>query len=445
MDAKNASVLIIGSGGREHAIALQLAKDGVKHIFCLPGNGGTASFCTNIEGVEEIKDIVAFAKTENIDLTIVGSEYLLEQGITDDFILSDLRIIGPSPEAAQLETSKSFTRNLLNEINCINQPLFRTCICSEDANRVIREHGLPLVIKANGLANGKGVYICKTKRQWLQALSDLCKKKIYGNEASKRIIIEKFLDGVEMSVFALCDHNSFRIIGTAQDYKRAYDNDEGPNTGGMGAISPSPYATTDLMEKIKSTIIAPVLGRMKYDRIPFTGFLYAGIMLVEGEPYVLEFNVRLGDPETQVILPLITSSFFDMLYKAAEDRLSEAEITFSEKSAATIVKAAKGYPGEYEKNTLVKNVGCPSYCDIIHAGTILDNGQYRVSKGRVLNITRSANTLEQALEIAYIKAEGTKHFEGEYFRKDIGKDALAYLKSQAKEKNEKIKPIMIED
>lgn len=427
MEPNKAKVLILGGGGREYAIAKRLADEGVKEVFCLPGNGGTAQFCTNIQDIETIEDIISFVKENNIDLTIVGSEYWLEQGIADDFFLNDLLIIGPSPEAAQIETSKSFTRNLLREINTVHQPLFRTCVYLECAELAKKEHGLPLVLKANGLANGKGVFVCKTEEEWEEAIQALCRDKVFGKEASQTILVEEYLEGPEISVFVICDTNSHKIIGTAQDYKRIYDKNEGPNTGGMGAYAPSVYATTDLIDHIDKTIISPVLGRMRYDESPFTGFLYAGLMIVKGKPYVIEFNARLGDPETQVILPLITSSFFDLVYKAAQNRLEEAEISFSNQSAVTIVKAAQGYPADFTKNTRIKNLDSPSDCEIIHAGTSFKKGLFWLNNPRVLNITGTASTLSEAVELVCNGASQTQHFDGEHFRKDIGQDALQYL------------------
>ena len=428
INPENAKVLILDGGGRGHAIALRLAREGVSKIFCAPGNAGTFSFCHNITELKSNEDILNFVKKMNIDLTIVGSEHWLEKGVVDVLLFNNRLIIGPNMAAAQLETSKTFARNLMKDIPCIKQPLFRTCYCADHARTIFDEYKLPLVVKADGLADGKGVHICRTEKELEFALKDVCKNK---KDRNKPIpyIIEEYLEGPEMSVFAICDLNSFQIIGTAQDYKRVFDNNQGPNTGGMGAISPSPYATDDLMEKIKNTIINPVHGKMKYEGTPFTGILYVGLMLVEGEPYVIEFNARLGDPETQVILPLITSSFFELMYKAAMNSVKEVQITFSKQSAVTIVKSVKGYPGKYKKYQVLKNLESTPECEIIHAGTDCGKNRFWIKSGRVLNVMSTGNTLAEAINKAYSEAN-KEHFHTEHFRKDIGKDAVEWLENK---------------
>lgn len=428
IDPENAKVLILDGGGRGHAIALRLAREGVSEIFCGPGNAGTFAFCKNIAEPKKVEDILDFVKQKNIDLTIVGSERWLEKGVVDLLHFNNRLIVGPNMAAAQLETSKSFARNLMKGIPSIKQPLYRISYSGDHPNTMLKEYNLPLVVKTDGLANGKGVHICRTEDELESALKVVCVNKQKRNKPI-RYIIEEYLEGPEMSVFAICDLNSFKIIGTAQDYKRAFDNNQGPNTGGMGAISPSPYATEELMEKITKDIIKPVHGKMKYDGTPFTGILYVGLMLVKGEPYVLEFNARLGDPETQVILPRITSSFFELMYRTAFNQLEDAEITFSNQSTVTIVKAANGYPGNYEKNQIQKKLHCSPECEILHAGTDYGKNSFWIKGGRVLNILSISNTLQEAVHNAYATAN-EKHFDGEHFRTDIGKDALQFLESK---------------
>jgi phosphoribosylamine--glycine ligase len=423
LDASEARVLVIGSGGREHAIGMQMENDGVENLFFAPGNGGTAMLGTNVPiSPNDFTGLNEFVKKEEIDLIIVGSEDPLAGGIVDFFRRRNVLIIGPTKDAAQLESNKAFARVRMEDAD-IPQPIYLISPDREQTEEMIGITGLPVVLKFSGLAAGKGAFVCHTESDIKEALKAIYEDKKFGEGP---VLIEECLSGQEMSVFVLCNENSHVIIGTAQDYKRLRDGDKGPNTGGMGSISPSPLITRypDLMEKIETRIIVPILKEMKNNHLPFTGFLYCGLMITNGEPYVIEFNCRLGDPETQVVLPLIKSNFFKLLWRAAnnEDLAAKKLKFYDHLAAAFIVKVAGGYPGDYRKGDIIETPDSEStWCEIIHAGTKLNDKEELVTNGgRVIGVLGLADSLFEAVEKVYEDLDQI-HFADEFYRRDIGK------------------------
>ena len=413
------NVLVIGSGGREHVFAWKLNKDPkVSKVFCAPGNGGTESVATNVAiDISNHESVLQFVKENNIDLTLVGPEAPLSAGIVDYFTQNGHLIFGPTQYAAQLETSKAFARDLMEETN-VPQPAYFTCSDIDGVISVKAQIGLPLVLKADGLAAGKGVIICKDDVQFEDALDLIFKEKKFG-DASKTVLVEECLYGEELSVFAVCDGNTYSIIGTAQDHKRIYDNDRGPNTGGMGAYSPTKIENDMLMQTIREKVIEPVLDAMSGRNHPYKGFLYAGLMMSSSKPYVIEFNARMGDPETQVVVPRIRSSFFDLIWLAANGKLDEYQLELDDETAVTVVLAADGYPDRYESGN--KITGLDSLDDglVFHAGTRKENNDFYTSGGRVLNVIGKGESIDTAIAHAYSNVSQID-FTGKYNRKDIG-------------------------
>ena len=425
------NVLILGSGGREHALALSFANDiNVAQVFCVPGNGGTEKIAKNISvNLKNHQEIIRLVQDEKIDLTVVGPEGPLADGIVDTFNKEGLRIFGPNAYCSQLERSKLFARNLLSEKQ-ISQPLYYSCSSESEVRDIKDIIGLPLVLKADGLAAGKGVIICKKEKEFENAVKDIFIDGKFG-EAASRLSVERCLFGEELSVFAVCDGEDFIILNTAQDHKRAFEDDLGPNTGGMGAYSPTPLSTSNLLKKVGSKIIKPTLKAMKDKGNPYTGFLYVGIMLVEDEPYVIEFNVRMGDPETQVVLPLLKSSIFELLWKATEGKLKDVEVLISKKTAVTVVLSAEGYPEKYQKGMVIKGLDKNENHLIYHAGTIRKGHDIIANGGRVLNVVGFGEDLKSAISDAYQIVDSI-NFEGKFYRKDIGARGLQYLNKGAK-------------
>ena len=358
----------------------------------------------------------------------MGPENPLAAGIVDIFKAEGLRIFGPDAYCSQLESSKLFARNLMAENN-IPHPDYYSCNTRDDAEALKTILGLPLVLKADGLAGGKGVIICENDDAFEKGVQILFDSSRLG-EASSRVSLERFLIGEELSVFAVCDGRDYKILNSAQDHKRAYDGDKGPNTGGMGAYSPTPLSTPDLLEHVGSEIIQPTLNAMSKRGHPYTGFLYVGLMIVDGKPYVIEFNVRMGDPETQVVLPLLKSSLFELLWHATGGTLSKAEISISSKTAVTIVIAAEGYPGAYEKGMRIKGLDTLKKYLIFHAGTRQDSHEILTTGGRVLNVVGFGADLSSAMKDAY-KIVKEIDFNGKFYRTDIGHRGLKYLKKGA--------------
>jgi phosphoribosylamine--glycine ligase len=419
-------VLVVGSGGREHAILWALKQSPlVTAIYCAPGNGGTSTLAENIPiSSENIEGLCSFAKQHAVDLTVVGNEGPLVMGIVDRFTLEGLKIFGPSKAAARLEGSKIFLKNFLQKYE-IPTARFRTFTLAEyeSAQAYIRQSPLPLVIKTDGLAAGKGVAICETHAEAFNALREYFEGKIFG-DAGTRIVVEEFMAGEEASIFAICDGKDYVILSSAQDHKRIGDNDTGKNTGGMGAYAPAPVVTEEVLHIVESTIIRPTLEGMIREASPYRGCLYIGLMITKEGPKVVEYNVRLGDPETQVVLPLIESDLFELLYAAASGTLGKYRLTIKTGSAVVVVLAAQGYPDQYEKGKTISGLEEASKeAYIFHAGTKQNGQTYLTSGGRVLGVATVANNLRSALDRAY-SAAGLISFEGKYFRTDIGKKGL---------------------
>jgi len=420
-------VLILGSGGREHALAWSFSNDkNVDKVFCAPGNGGTEEIAENIiVNLANHQEILRIAHDNNIALTIVGPENPLADGIVDVFRKEDLRIFGPDSYCSQLESSKLFARDLMAENN-IPQPLYYACNTREDVEILKEILGLPLVLKADGLASGKGVIVCKNEKDYKQALQDIFEDQKFG-DAARRISLERCLDGEELSVFAVCDEKDYIIINTAQDHKRVFDGDKGPNTGGMGAYSPTPLSTPQLLNRVGSEIIQPVLDAMCERGHPYRGFLYAGLMIVDGNPYVIEFNVRMGDPETQVVVPLLKSSLFELLWNATEGKLMDTKVHISSQTAVTVVLAVEGYPGSYDRGMKIKGLDGLNDRLVFHAGTCKQGYDMVTSGGRVLNAVGFGNDLSTAVKDAYDIVKRID-FNGKIYRKDIGSRGMQIIK-----------------
>ena len=412
-------ILIIGSGGREHALAWKFVQDNCD-VYCLPGNGGTHEIATNINlDINDFNSIYEFVDRSKIDMVVVGPEDPLDKGIVDFFESKGIDIFGPSQYASQLECSKLFAREFMSENN-IPQPKYYECEDFDRAYEIKQKIGLPLVLKADGLAAGKGVIMCYSENDFEQGIKTMFTDKKFGS-ASDKISIEECLVGEELSVFAVCDGNNFQTIGNAQDHKRIFDNDKGPNTGGMGAYSPAKICNDEILEKVKDRIIAPTINGMKSRGYPYKGFLYVGLMIVEGEPFVIEFNVRMGDPETQVVIPRIKTSMYEIFSNCIRETIDEVDIVYDSDIFVTIVLASEGYPDNYDKGQSIQITGYKGL--LFHAGTKLDQEKLIVSGGRVLNIVGRGEKLSNAINQAYGFIDNIS-FNGKYYRTDIGKKGL---------------------
>ena len=417
----NARILILGSGGREHAFAWSFANDeNVAKIYCSPGNGGTGKIAENVTlDFFNHEMVMDFVKTNNIDLTIVGPEAPLADGIVDSFKKIGLPIFGPDKYASQLESSKLFARDMMAAYN-IPIPEYYACKIRDEVDLAKVKLEIPLVLKADGLAAGKGVIVCTTESEYEAGLNTMFDENAFG-DAGTKLSVEDCLIGEELSVFAVCDGEDYIVLNTAQDHKRAYDGDRGPNTGGMGAYSPTSLSTDDIMRKAKSMVIEPTLKAMRDAGHPFVGFLYVGLMIVDGEPFVIEFNVRMGDPETQVVLPLLESSLFELLWNATHGKIKDSSLKISPKTAVTVVLAAEGYPCAYPKGMEIS--GLEGNGLIFHAGTKNTGDKITASGGRVLNVVGFGDDLKSAIDDVYRIVEGV-NFDGKFYRKDIGQKGL---------------------
>jgi phosphoribosylamine--glycine ligase len=420
------NVLVVGSGGREHAIVHSLKQSSkVQRIFCAPGNGGISEIAECIPlKAEDIYGLAQFAATNTIDLTVVGSEAPLVKGIVDLFEERGLTIFGPSKAAAQVEGSKIFLKHFLKRHN-IPTARYRTFNNTEmdAALQYVQDTIPPYVIKTDGLAAGKGVAICGSRDEAVQTLREYFEAKIFG-DAGSNIVIEEFMEGEEASVFAMCDGERYVLLASAQDHKRIGDGDTGKNTGGMGAYAPAPVVTDQILSRVESEIIRPTLAGMKAEGYPYKGCLYVGLMITAEGPKVVEYNCRLGDPETQAVVPLIESDPFDLFYACANGSLGLYSLKLKKESAVCVVLASKGYPDRYDTGKLIS--GLDSFgreCIIFHAGTKKENGQYLTSGGRVLGVTALGNGLQSTINKAYNSVKMIS-YDGIYFRSDIGKKGL---------------------
>lgn len=421
------NILVIGSGGREHAIVWCAAKS--RHadkIYCAPGNAGTSVKAENVDiKVDDIKGLLKFAKEKKIGLTIVGPEIPLVAGIVDLFESAGLKVFGPNKAGAQMEGSKAFTKNLFKKYK-IPTADFGEFDNSADAFEYIKMHKkYPLVVKADGLAAGKGVFIALNQEEAYGAVRDIMDDRIFGG-AGEKIVIEEFLEGEEASIIAFTDGETVLALPASQDHKRIFDNDLGPNTGGMGAYAPAPLIDAAMAEKIKNEILLPTVRALRSEGIIYKGILYAGIMMTKDGPKVLEYNVRFGDPETQALLPLLKTDLIEICLASAEGRLKDIKLEIEDKAAINVVLASEGYPGNYEKGKEITGLNAFDNMDdvmVFHAGTAVKNGKVVTAGGRVLNITAVAKDIKSAIDKVYKNIDKV-HFEGVYYRKDVGKKAL---------------------
>lgn len=417
-------ILLVGSGGREHALAWKLAQSAqVSRIYVAPGNGGTASAhkCQNVPiPAADVANLCRFAQENAIDLTVVGPEAPLVLGLADQFAAQGLAVFGPSMHAAQLEGSKAFAKAFMQR-HGIPAAWSRAFTNYDDARDFLHSLETPPVLKASGLAAGKGVLLPASMAEAELALQEMMVAQIFG-PAGETVLIEERLSGPEMSVLAFCDGRDFALMPVAQDHKRLLDGDRGPNTGGMGAFAPSALATPERLEEIARRVIRPALEGIAGEGSPYVGVLYAGLMLTEAGPQTLEFNCRFGDPETQVVLPLLRSDLVDALLACVEGRLAQTAIEWAEEAAVAVVMAAGGYPDQYEKGHPIHGIPAAEEagCVVFHAGTALRDGEVVTNGGRVLAVCAQAGDLPAAASLAYAGTERI-HFERATFRTDIGR------------------------
>ena len=418
-------LLVVGGGGREHALVWKLARSpSVKKIYCAPGNAGTALDGENVDiSADDIEALLAFATKESIDFTVVGPEVPLVKGIVDLFKANGLRVFGPSKKAARLEGSKSFMKDVLQKAG-IPTASYEVFTDNESARRYIKaitewRH----VVKADGLAAGKGVLVTDDKNEALKFTAGAMAGASFG-DAGRRVVIEEFLKGEEASYIVVADGENFVPMASSQDHKRAFDGDKGPNSGGMGAYSPAPVITPDVEEKIQRKVIEPLLREMSSRGTPFTGFLYAGLMIDDGEPSVLEFNVRMGDPETQPLLVRYGGDLLKLLMAAEQGDVSGVNVEWTDDASVCVVMASGGYPGGYEKGKLITGLGsCAENVVVFHAGTKLDGGNVVTSGGRVLGVTATAPTVKEAAAAAYACCKKIT-WDGSFYRHDIAQRAF---------------------
>lgn len=416
------SILVVGSGGREHALVWKLSQSQrVAQIFTAPGNAGTAELASNVPiGAEDIDGLLGFAQSNGIDLTVVGPEVPLSMGIVDRFNAAGLPIFGPTQSAAQLESSKAFAKAFMQEVG-IPTAGFGTFTDFAEAVAYVREQTTPLVVKASGLAAGKGVIVCDSLEEAEQALVEIMQEGAFG-PAGDKVVIEERLSGPEVSLLAFCDGKTAVPMLPARDHKRAFDGDKGPNTGGMGAIAPPSNLAEGLVNDVMETVIMPTLRGMAERGTPYVGVLYAGLMLTEAGPKVLEFNCRFGDPETQVVLPMLEGDLAEIMLACVTGRLTADAVQLRDGACATVVMAAPGYPGNYPKGLPINGVDAANgLADamVFQAGTKQVEGQLKTSGGRVLAVSALGEEIGVALAKAY---EGVRRitFEGAHFRRDIG-------------------------
>ena len=420
------NILVIGSGGREHTLCWKLKQSPrTENLYCAPGNGGTSIDAVNVDvKVADHRAVVDLCRKKNIDLVVVGPEAPLAVGLADDLEKAGIKVFGPSYAASRMESSKIFAKELMGRYNIPTAP-FRIFDDFTRAEEHIRSSGFPLVVKAYGLAAGKGVIIAEHVEQALKAASDMLVKNEFG-AAGQKIIIEEHLAGEEASILVITDGRNVIPLATSQDHKQVYDGDKGPNTGGMGAYSPAPVIDNALFDEVMETVIRPTIDGLKNEGILYKGVLYAGIMVTDSGPKVLEFNVRFGDPETQVILPRMKSDLAELLMAAAEGDISGIDLEWDEREYVCVVLTSGGYPGNYEKGKHITGLeeAAGEGALIFHAGTSFKGGELVTSGGRVINVVGMGDGISEAVNNTY-KAVEKIHFDGMHCRKDIGYRAIA--------------------
>lgn len=432
------NILVLGSGGREHALTWKIKQSPqCTSLYVSPGNAGTAAIAENIKlfdgeyNTTAFESIAQFAVEKKVELIVVGPEAPLVAGIKDYFVhrpdLSHIAVIGPNQAGARLEGSKDFAKAFMqrHHIPTAQSQTF-TQEQLHEGLRHIETLPIPIVLKADGLAAGKGVVICETHQQAQSVLEEMLAGKKFG-KASEKVIIEDFLQGIELSVFVLTDGKNYQLLPEAKDYKRIGEQDTGPNTGGMGAVTPVPFADASFMQKVKERIVEPTIIGLTKEGIDYRGFIFIGLMNVQGEPYVIEYNVRLGDPEAEVIIPRIESDIVPLLKAISEQKLDQHELKISKKTATTVVMVSEGYPGSYQKGKKIEGLSGTQQALIFHAGTQADGNIVLTDGGRVLAVTGMGNNIEEALDTSY-KGVRNIYWDGLYFRKDIGKDLQSLFK-----------------
>jgi len=423
------NVLVLGSGGREHAIAWKLAQSSqLENLYIAPGNPGTASLGVNVAlSLTDFDEIASFALENNVQIVVVGPEDPLVNGIHDYFEdkeeLSGITIIGPKKEGAIIEGSKDFSKAFMKKYNI---PTAKYSSFSEEnlesGYAYLEKMSPPYVLKADGLAAGKGVLILDDLNQAKSELRKMVAEKKFG-EASSTVVIEQFLAGIEVSVFVITDGKSYKILPEAKDYKRIGEADTGLNTGGMGAISPVPFANRDFMDKVDNQVIIPTIKGLRAEGIDYSGFIFFGLISVKGDPYVIEYNCRLGDPETEVVMPRLKSDLLELFDGIATGTLSERDVQIDPRTASTVMMVSGGYPEDYEKGKVIKGLHAIEDSIVFHAGTKDDSGLIKSNGGRVLAVTSYGKDIETALKISYESAHKIQ-FENRYFRKDLGFDLI---------------------
>lgn len=421
-------VLVVGGGGREHALVWKISKSPkVSKVFCAPGNAGISEQATPVSTkANDLEGLLDFALREKIDLTVVGPEEPLTKGIVDLFESKGLRIFGASQRAAEIEGSKAFAKEVMKKYH-IPTASSETFENRKDAVRHIRKQGAPIVVKADGLAAGKGVIVCKTVEEAVQSVDRMMVEKIFG-EAGKRVVVEEYLVGEEASYIAFTDGKVILPLASSQDHKAVFDEDQGPNTGGMGAYSPAPVVTDEVNKRILERILRPAIQGIAEEGRPYKGVLYAGVMIAEGHPKVLEFNARFGDPETQPVLMRMKGDIVPILEACIDGNLSQCRIEWDERPSVCVVMASKGYPGDYERGKAIaglKEVSRMEDVFVFHAGTAFKDGQIVTNGGRVLGVAGLGEDIPKAIERAY-QAVRKISWDGVHYRTDIGQKALCY-------------------
>jgi phosphoribosylamine--glycine ligase len=422
------NILVLGAGGREHAFAWKIKQSTLcQNLFIAPGNAGTTAFGKNVNiAATDFEAIKNFCVAENIEMVVVGPEDPLVQGVYDYFkndpLLQNIIVIGPSAAAAQLEGSKAFSKHFMQRHHIPTAAYAEFTIDNfEEGLAYLDKHSAPIVLKADGLAAGKGVIISQSVAEAKEVFTSMIKEKQFG-EASARVVVEEFLSGIEISVFVLTDGKDYKIIGHAKDYKRIGEGDTGLNTGGMGCVSPVPFADETFMQKVEQTIIAPTIKGIEEERLEYKGFIFFGLIKVGDEPFVIEYNCRMGDPETEVVLPRLKNDLVELFIAVAESELKKVQIEIDDKACCTVVAVSGGYPGDYQKGVKIsglRNIRTNNNVLIFHAGTKQSGEEILTNGGRVLAVSSFGNNIQEAVtnSISVLK---TISFDGMYFRKDIG-------------------------